>query len=350
MGLQTDQPAPPPSPSWISLRSHRSASLPRIRRARGDSYTATVEDTSSPTDKRSWATKYFPGFYRAPQSFPPSSETRYQKPPPLRRTPVLILALLKLDKQLSTYCSYIADPSLENVAAACDLLSRTIATASPQTGSERGSPASLGSPKSSSPLLLQSPSRSTIGSFFGNSGSPPPHQATSSALALEEEWERFTMPLFLLGGAEALYGSLGHAQDSFIASQLHGLYQRIINDINLVRETLCDPFTIGGQSSQELLSSTLMMYYERAISVALTLHGIVNVAQMRCRLIQFQSTLWESKKPKFGEWIRLLETIRVSVPAEDESSFAEPIVRAFRKEVEAWKFLMETAHSLERCR
>jgi hypothetical protein len=157
------------------------------------------------------------------------------------------------------------------------------------------------------------------------------------------------MPLFLLAGAEALYASLGHAQDSFVAAQLRGLYHRIINDVNLVRETLCDPFLID-QHPEQKFAPTLAMYHERASTVAATLHAIVNMAQIRCRLIQFQSTLWESKKPKFGELMRLMDTVLITVPSEEDSSFAQPIVTAFRKEVEAWKYLMETAHSLERCR
>eukprot|EP00980_Cylindrotheca_fusiformis_P001776 scaffold405_cov132-Cylindrotheca_fusiformis.AAC.28 len=342
----------PPSPSWISPRNHRSASLLRIRLARRES----VEDATPSTDTvgsgvRPRAKTFRSGVSGSPSSFTqhyqPANEAHYQHPAS-RRTPVLTMALLKLEEQLSVYCSYLAEPSMENVAAACDLLSRTIATASPQTSSEKGSPASfLGSPQPSSPRAGMSPSRSPL-RLFGNSGSPL-QQSSASALALEEEWERFTMPLFLLAGAEGLYASLGHAQDPFVAAQLRGLFHRTINDITLVRETLCDPFLID-QRPQEQFAPILGLYYERASTVATTLHAIVSMAQIRCRMIQFQSTMWESMKPMFGEWIGLLETMRQSVPTEDESAFAEPIVRTFRKEVEAWKYLLETAHSLEQCR
>jgi hypothetical protein len=366
MRRQHHQPTPP-SPSWISIRNNRSASLPRIRLARRESHTSTLEDGGPSTDTvgitdtvgsgvRSWAKQILAGVsgtpspMNAPVQFHPTSETPFLKPP-LRRTPVLTLALLKLEEQLSTYCRYLAEPSLEHVAAACDLLSRTIATASPVTSSERGSPAFLGSPQNSSPrAILSPPTRSPLRSFFGSSSSQVQSLTSSgSALALEGEWERFAMPLFLLAGAEALYASLGHAQDPFVAAQLRGLYHRIINDANLVRETLCDPFLID-QHPEQKFAPTLAMYYERASTVSATLNAIVSMAQIRCRLIQFQSTLWESKKPNFGEFMSLMDTILLTVPSEEDSSFAQPIVKTLRKEVEAWKYLMETAHSLERCR
>ena len=377
----------PQSPSWISIRkNNRSTSLPRIRLDRRDSpsyFEDGSRETAGRVGVRSWAKTFLSGAASAVTKSsttlsPPTNPLPFRKTASSisrrRRTPVLTLALLKLDEQLTTYCERLKDPSWSNVEAACDLLSRTIATASPTTTSS-GSPATpsshhslvvVGSPQSPrSPTLLglspSSSSRSPIRNWLTrgseSSTTSPPTTVSTSAMALEGEWEKFIIPLFLLAGAEAIYASLGHAQNTHIATQLKELYQHIINELNQIREILCDPFLEQQQQhddKQQLLQQQqppiLAMYYERAVSVANTLHALVNIAQTRCRLIPMQSIMWESSfSIQFGDLNRLLEnTILPSI--EMENSKATPMIQALKEETEAWKHLTETAYSLERCR
>ena len=167
----------PQSPSWISIRkNNRSTSLPRIRLDRRDS-PSYFEDSSSSRETagvtvgrvgvRSWAKTFLSGAASAVTKSsttlsPPTNPLPFRKTASSisrrRRTPVLTLALLKLDEQLTTYCERLKDPSSSNVEAACDLLSRTIATASPTTTSS-GSPATPSLPlvaRRFCPCLFQS--------------------------------------------------------------------------------------------------------------------------------------------------------------------------------------------------
>lgn len=257
--------------------------------------------------------------------------------PPLRRMPILTLALLKLDEKLQPYCRFLEDPTYENVQSACALLDSTVATASPSS-SEKGSPAFVGSPRGSSP---RSPIRSWLS---GSSDSPP--SVSNSALALEGEWEGFIVPLFLLAGAEAVYASLGHASNPFVAHNLRNLYEHITKDLHLVSETLCDPF-LSAEAGP--FTASLAMYMERASSVAASLQALVVLAENRCQLIKCQSTMWEAGgNPNFGILARNYHDILPNLPR--EGARAKPMVDALEREVHSWEFLMETAHSLERCR
>jgi hypothetical protein len=149
----------------------------------------------------------------------------------------------------------------------------------------------------------------------------------------------------LLGGAEAVYASLGHAHDPFVARNLIGLYQRITKDLLLVCEKLCDPFLA---TEAEPFAPVLATYIERASSLAASLRALAVLCQSRCHLIQFQSTMWDAGKTKFGDLSRRFHHILPNLPR--EGARATPMVNALEREVHGWKYLMETAHSLERCR
>jgi hypothetical protein len=165
-------------------------------------------------------------------------------------------------------------------------------------------------------------------------------------MALEGEWEKFAIPFFLLAGAEAIYASLGHVHDALVARNLIGLYQRISKDLNLVRETLCDPFLVAAE--EETFAPALAMYCERAASLATSLDAISVITQSRCQLIQYHITLWDTSNPKFGDLSRLFNDMLPNLPR--EGARAMPMVTALEREVQGWKYLMETAYSLERCR
>jgi hypothetical protein len=302
----------------------------------------------------------------------------------LLRTPVLTLALLKLDEQLLPYCQYLKDASYENVAAACALLDSAVSTASPHASERLGSPSSgyhVGSPLASSPGS-RSP-RSPIAAWLTGSTdsfSPSNNGLSASALALEGEWEKVVAPFFLLAGAEAVYADLGHsADDRRIARNLIGLYTRIHKDMRLVRQMLCDPFAVpsedaqhrqGQQQPQQLqppltppsTTPTLTMYLERASKVALSLDALANMAEMRCHMIQLHSSMWSlsnssSKNqesvavptgPDFSELGRSFHDMLPNVP--QDGAHAQPMCDALDRELKAWVYLMETAFGLERCR
>lgn len=301
----------------------------------------------------------------------------------LLRTPVLTLALLKLDEQLLPYCQYLKDPSYENVAAACALLDSAVSTASPHASERLGSPSSgyhVGSPLASS-TGSRSP-RSPIAWLTGSTDSFSPNNngVSASALALEGEWEKVVVPFFLLAGAEAVYADLGHSvDDRRIARNLIGLYTRIHKDMRLVRQILCDPFVLpsedaqhrqGQQQPQQLqppvtpptTTPTLSMYLERASKVAMSLDALANMAEMRCQLIQLHCSMWSSscsssKKqgsvavsagPDFSELGGSFHDMLPNVP--QEGAHAQPMCDALDRELKTWVFLMETAFGLERCR
>ena len=352
------------SPSWRMVRS-RSSSLPRLK----------IRPTNL-TVGSGWGNSWLP----APESPQKSIQNsiwdmgspsrRSLSPPrrrrPLRRTPVLTLTLIKLDEQLLQYCQYLKDPSFENVSSACALLDSTVATASP-VSSERGSPASYvgspplgsspGSPGTRSP---RSPLRSWL---TGNRDSPPTPAAgnspvSTSALALEGEWEKIAVPFFILAGAEAVYADLGHViEDGSVARNLIALYETITNALHLVRQTLCDPFLVSEEATleqQQLQNqqsgSTFAMYTERASSVAMSLHALANITRARCELIQLHSGLWESCKGGvgFGDLGRSFHELLPNLPS--DGARAQPMCDAVEREVKAWKYMMETAFALERCR
>ena len=410
-------------PSFRSIRL-RSSSLPRLRLSRqqdelnrshhGSTKDSTLEEFSESNSAgssgvRSWAQALglgtsrssredssFFGSSRSAREEDADDEERSLAPPHrkrvVRRTPVLTLALLKLDEHLITYCRHLADPSYENVEQACSLLDSSVATASTDQDSPSyhyGSPAAH---TPTSPSRLASPSRSPITSWLtgGGTGESPSahhhhhHHASpaSSALILEGEWEKFVTPLFLLAGAEAIYASLGHYQLD-VARNLVSLYQRIGKDLQGVREMLCDPFlsglapqpvpttppssskmsteqpepsTIrGGLSSStpenpsETLGPTLAMYYERASSLATSLQALHNLCLIRCQVIRLSSTLlWDTPKPKFGDLARAFYELLPALPREASRAF--PVVKVLGDELQTWKYLMETAFSVERCR
>jgi len=341
----------------------RSSSLPRIKVTRrnslGNVEAANIFNDSVGNGMRSWAKSWLSGTGIASPATSPHDrdrigaesdfdidERRTISPPlakrQLRRAPVLTLALLRLEEQLPTFCEHLADPSPENIYAACALIDSTVATASPGNhGSPSGFVGSPSSPRSS-------PSRSPIRNWLsGSSGSPTnANSVSSSAMALEGEWERFVLPLFLLAGAESIYASLGHSSDSRVARNLSTLYQRITKDLNLVREVLCDPLIAS--EGDRFVAPTLTLYYERASSLAKSLQALATFTQIRSQLILFHSRMWHSPKPDFGEQALLFHDLLPNLPREGAS--AMPMLKELEAEVLCWKYLMKTTAALEQCR
>lgn len=331
-------------------------------------------------------------------SFSPNnspSPSRLRKQPPSRRTtPVLTLALLKLDENLGKFCELLEDPTYDHVQKACAILDSTVATANAgnqSTNNQNGRddfPPSNTPPNAESPRT--SPSISPIASWLIGG---PYHQAaemspTSSAVALEGEFEKFCSPLIVFASSEGIYSSLGHAESSDLARNLTRLYERIAVDIQLVRETLCDPFlpnteiasppflnplhnssknhNINNTKKNSALpgkSSKLLAYKEIAARLATSLDIIRNICICRCKLIEQQKILWSS--PDFIDTAEAASFIAQTIlpllqmPKYDvtsDTSAASVQVHAARlfknlaQEAEAWFYLMEMTRSIEQAR
>lgn len=282
------------------------------------------------------------------------SPTRVSKRLATRRAPVLTLALLKLDENLSEFCKILEDPTYDNVQKACRILDSSVATAT--NGSNPPvSPKNLGNgPRSPQ---RTSPSLSPIAKWFSGGSASTDTSPTSSAVALEGEWETFCNPLIVFAGLEGLYASLTHAESSELAWGLSKLYERITSDLIAVRETLCDPFlfpqndvtlsTDGSGSNPDKLFACR----ESAAVVALTLDSIVNVCQCRCTLVWHQRELWSHKETiNLSDASAAFQSILPSAKTFDVTHHATPIVANLHQEVRSWYHLMEMALSLEQLR
>lgn len=289
----------------------------------------------------------------------------------VRPTPVLTLAMLKLDEYLPNFCECLKEPTFGNAKKAVQLLDTVIA-GSPSGRSfstPRNSPAPMtGSPGS----IKSSPSRSPIASWFIGSS----HQTESgsnqsngpmSTMALEGEWDTFVNPLNLFAGLEAIYASLAHASpDRVVAHNLFRLYQQAKEDLNHLRGILCDPFLpastaetddststpldAGTKPSAASSLATLNSYREKASAVGMSLDAIQSICQCRCQLIRHQLTLWNTTDSlDFDDAASLFQTILPPIPA-DRASYASTIVDSTVAELEAWFRLMDLASSLCKCR
>ncbi|KAG7366461.1 hypothetical protein IV203_029131 [Nitzschia inconspicua] len=274
-----------------------------------------------------------------------------------RRTPVLTLALLKLDKNLNGFCEFLQDPTYENVRKACEILhtyvSIAIATSIPTDRHAERHP---------SPMAAMSPTLSPLTSWFTGGSNPLAASPSSSAAALEGEWEKFSNPLIVFAGLEGIYASLLHAESSELARNLSKLYERTIDDLIVVRETLCDPF-LPSESESETLSSSMAIfedesspaplssYREIATRVASSLDTIMNVCHCRRKLIWQHKELWSSKDSIIlSEAAATFQSLLPLVKATDPAGHAYPILTNLCKEVEIWYYLMEMFISVEQIR
>lgn len=285
------------------------------------------------------------------------SQSRLRKRPTVRRTPVLTLALLKLDENLREFCQLLQDPTYENVQKACGILESSVATASSLLDHAGNHVSVEVSPTRTSPSL------SPLTSWFTGASHPSTSSPTSSAVALEGEWEKFSNPLIVFAGLEGIYASLLHAESSELARSLSKLYERTIEDLSVVRETLCDPFlpsslsedenplasvdaSIDGSGSNKLLS-----YRENAIKVASSLDAIKSTCQCRRKMLWQQRELWSSADSvNLHDASTMYQSLLPLVKEIDTTSHANPISTNLTHEVEAWYHLMEMALSIEQLR
>jgi hypothetical protein len=292
----------------------------------------------------------------------------------------LTLALLKLDENLGKFCQLLEDPTYENVQEACAILDSSVATAgagnrSPHNHQDDFPPTST-PPTSDSPM--SSPSLSPIASWFIGSYAAEP-SPTSSAVALEGEWEKFSISLVIFAGLEGIYASLAHAESSDLAKNLTRLYEKMAVDIQLVRETLCDPFLPSlvpppvldplhpdnvqqePRAPPTTKNSRLSQYKEKAARLAMSLDIIRNICTCRCRLIEQQKILWSSPDSiNTGDAATVIAQSILPLTNIPEYEFntefsidkvhATGILRNVAQEAEAWCHLMEMASAIEQAR
>jgi hypothetical protein len=350
----------------------------------------------------------------------------------------LTMALVKLEGLMPEYCEALVDPSHANAAKACAFLDSSVATASPSNSPNRspnrffhasqqqhaGSysnsrsnsfrqpgpsfsaahaststssrmPAVPASPRSSKLLQWLTASNASAASATpssyapGGAGMP---SSSSSAMALEGEWQTYAAPFELLAGAEVLYADMmvqeSGKQQSTAASNasraLQGLYQRIVQDLARVEENLCTVFL-----DMEATSAASSSFGEKALSLSLSLKTLTTLCTVRCQWLELSSGLFVEPSSSFvteqqpplllgdvadGVSAILATTIAASAPSatahkvvgdnhhKDESESppnpqtttletcaAHVLLEALIRELQAWKYALEAMSALERC-
>jgi hypothetical protein len=324
---------------------------------------------------------------------------------PKHPPPFLTVALMKLTKALPKYCKLLAEPSFSKASLACEVLDCVVATASPAHSPKGGKTSASSHPVvPSSPLTLQYWMSSSSSTSADKKQSP-----TSSAMALEGEWENFVSPFLLLAGAQVLSAGLEHLRTPTKAKKdktstttsslspaasLTGLYQRVNQDLLRTQEVLCEPFLRPSSVNQQQLSPPSVTnvqhhYAEAAASLASSIQLLVIAVNVRCQLVDLQAALYgvgggtASATAAEGDAVPslteaaaavtlFLQTITTTLSTasigtsgekktEDENDnlserkemtdpFAvEPIISNLIQELKAFKYCFETCVALERC-
>lgn len=195
--------------------------------------------------------------------------------------PVLTTIMNRLEGNLSSYCDLLAKHKLEEAAALLD-------------------------------------------SSVSVSASAP--QIYSSTKALESEWDTYVSPFLLLAGAESLYHSL--------APNLLKLYNRITDDLVIVKERLCDAF-LEPESPLFLTANSL----------ATSLQLLVLFCKARIQLIRMMEDLFQIND------IAMAHDTCASLFVEDtQDSAVYPLIASLNVELKNWIRCTQVCHALEACR
>lgn len=366
---------------------------------------------------------------------PPQQQQQQTQHLLLNHKSFLTMALVKLEGLMPAYCQALVDPSHANASKACAFLDSSVATASPsnspqpslhapqRAGSFRQhgpsfSAAHAASSTTSTPSgrmsavpasprsskLLQwlaastsstTPTTSQSPYLPGGTGMPP---ISSSAMALEGEWQTYAAPFELLAGAEVLYADMmvqesGKQQQSVAAGTsvaLQGLYQRIVQDLVRVEENLCTVFL-----DMEAISASSSAFGEKALSLSLSLRALTTLCTLRCQFLELSSRLFVEPPSSSSVTEQhqlpplllgdvadvvsalLATTIASSAAATSatahtpvgdlhkdeneppngvkvetmtlETCSAHVLIEALIRELQAWKYALEAMSALERC-
>lgn len=163
----------------------------------------------------------------------------------------------------------------------------------------------------------------------------------------------------LLAGAEAAYADLQHLDpesdsvDEDTPSLLVLVYQRIIDDLVLVKQSLCDPFMGEAMMGEAATSSTtdasmLLGHVQAAEGLAAELAALTSFCTLRMQLIDVQRQLWQTTTSLFDAAALvtlLLQSMEEGMAGESFRKLRE----AFSNECQSWKYGLEAAFALERC-
>jgi hypothetical protein len=334
--------------SWKMLET-RATSFPYTRLASQTNLPKENYQSGNMGGIRTWTSTVQNRQTSGMNQFVASSPTHSPIPTRLRKrgTPVLTLALLKLDENLSEFCRFLEDPTYDHVQKACGIFDSSMATAS--SGSAKNPCNGTKSPERPPPSL------SPISMWFSGGTISTDPSPTSSAVALEGEWEMLCNPLIVFACLEGIYASLSHAESSELAWSLSKHYEKTTSDLVVVRETLCDPFLSppnhGLLSADGVSSPNLSLYREKAAVVAISLDSIVNVCQCRRKLIWQQRELWScTDTVNLSEASAVYQSLLPLAKAMECVHHATTIVANVQKEVTTWYHLTEMALSLEQLR
>jgi len=252
---------------------------------------------------------------------------------------------------------------------------------------------------------------------------------SNSALVLEGEWDTYVAPFFLLAAAEVLYADMSHcrrrddtksspaaqtpqqAQDDYSDTDdseeqerclLELLYDRIVTDIELLREVLCDPFLamippdVDVQNAQpqsppsspagEVAKKTLSLTVTAASSLAYLLDGLVHFCSCRAQLVNMQTRLFSTEAPTAAEMAEGVVLLDVLIQVHQElcqqwqhrdlsatsklhfeegskkkqepssrsyeasaSSNLPLLLRMLLQDLQTWKFCLQACSALDQC-
>jgi hypothetical protein len=421
--------AVPASPSWRGVMLSMSGRSTSRALRRGDS-----EDDSPENDMGKLLRPPLWGRQPLPQQQQQQTQQQHLL---LNHKSFLTMALVKLEGLMPEYCDALVDPSHANAAKACAILDSSVATASPSNSPNRNShspsrffhaaqqqagshsnsrstsfrqpgpsfsaahsnststssrmSAVPASPRSSKLLQWLTASNSSAASAtpssYASGGTGMP-SSSSSAMALEGEWQTYAAPFELLAGAEVLYADMmvqesGKQQPSAASNAsiaLQGLYQRIVQDLARVEQNLCMAFL-----NMEVTSAS-SSFGEKALSLSLSLKTLTTLCTVRCQWLELSSGLFvepasssvtEQQPPLLlrdvadGVSAILATTIAAAATAhkavgdnhhKDESESPNPktttletcaahvLLEALILELQAWKYALEAMSALERCK
>jgi hypothetical protein len=333
--------------------------------------------------------------------------SHHRQPPPF-----LTIALVKLTEVLPAYSDLLAaGPSYTNAARACSVLDGVIATASPSSSPVVGKTGPRHHPQYPIPPHQQRPTSPLSFSYWlstkpsalaSNSNST----SSSSAMALEGEWETLVSPFLLLASAEAMTADLEHWRAVTSSSSgnkspddvanivpvspavsLTGLYQRVNQDFALMQDVLCEPFLRSPHESAAPvpMSATQQLHSQSAVVLASAIKLLSIAVNVRCQLVDLQVSLFgigcitsnpsttdetndnSMERPTLTEaalavtlFLQTIETAQGDIEHIDQPGAEQgvteqwplvgPILTNLVKELQAWKYCIETIAALERCR
>ena len=248
-------------------------------------------------------------------SFPQLNKTQASCP-----TPFLTVVLVKLHEILPEFCRrltgeqqekdeetgyfvYYSPNSVTAASQACRVLDTSIATASQNPNNHNKSNVTFAQPpfsrsptldpgKPSSPLSLR---------YWMPSSNSHPATTTllspsTSALALEGEFESFTSPFFLLAGAHVMAANFEHLHHSTsTACSLSTLYQLISADLQRTEVLLCEPFLRTSNESTDLYQQLHDSHSDSAAAataLSVSLRCLIVLTNAQCQLLDIQRAVF----------------------------------------------------------